>query len=94
MEITPDETDYLCAAASAYFAAPVVPADVVWSFSGVRPLIDDGASKAHEATRDYLLRSENDGAPRITVFGGTYPARIWSALARCGCFIRSMTSIS
>lgn len=70
VEITPEETDYLCAAASAYFAAPVEPADVVWSFSGVRPLIDDGASKAHEATRDYLLRSENDGAPRITVFGG------------------------
>jgi glycerol-3-phosphate dehydrogenase len=43
---TPEEIDYLCAAASDAFAKPVRPADVVWTYSGVRPLYDDGASDA------------------------------------------------
>jgi glycerol-3-phosphate dehydrogenase len=68
--ITPEETAYLCAAASAYFATPVRPAEVVWSYSGVRPLLDDGASKAQEATRDYVLRCEDGEAPLLTVLGG------------------------
>jgi glycerol-3-phosphate dehydrogenase len=69
---TEDEVAYLCAAASEYFAEPVRPADVVWSFSGVRPLFDDGASKAQEATRDYVLRLDGAaGEPVIlNVFGG------------------------
>jgi glycerol-3-phosphate dehydrogenase len=66
------EVGYLCAAASEYFAEPVRREDVVWSFSGVRPLYDDGASKAQEATRDYVLRVEGDGEapPLLNVFGG------------------------
>jgi glycerol-3-phosphate dehydrogenase len=40
---TEAERDYLCAFASRYFARPVTPADVVWTYSGVRPLYDDGA---------------------------------------------------
>ena len=47
----------ISAPASEYFAAPVEPADVVWTYSGVRPLYDDGASEAQEATRDYVLSS-------------------------------------
>ena len=70
VEITPDEAGYLCEAASAYFATPVRPASVVWSYSGVRPLLDDGASKAQEATRDYVLRSEDGAAPLVSVLGG------------------------
>jgi glycerol-3-phosphate dehydrogenase len=63
------EIAYLCDAASAYFAEPVRREEVVWAFSGVRPLFDDGASKAQEATRDYVLREA--GAPAmINVFGG------------------------
>ncbi|MGE0845565.1 MAG: glycerol-3-phosphate dehydrogenase [Flavobacteriaceae bacterium] len=70
--ITPDEIAYLCRSASEYFRRGIAPDDVVWSFSGVRPLFDDGASKAQEATRDYVLRSEGGGAdaPLINVFGG------------------------
>jgi glycerol-3-phosphate dehydrogenase len=70
--ITDEETKYLCAAASEYFAAPVKPEDIVWTYSGVRPLYDDGASKAQAATRDYVLRTDRpDGmAPLIDVFGG------------------------
>ena len=52
---TADEVAYLCAAASAAFARPVTPADVVWTYSGVRPLFDDGASEAKIASRDYVL---------------------------------------
>jgi glycerol-3-phosphate dehydrogenase len=67
-----EEIDYLCAAASEYFARAVTPADVVWTYSGVRPLYDDGASKTQEATRDYVLTLDapSDYAPLLSVFGG------------------------
>ncbi|MBZ9938862.1 glycerol-3-phosphate dehydrogenase [Mesorhizobium sp. BR1-1-16] len=69
--ISEGEIDYLCAAASEYFVEPVTPADIVWTYSGVRPLFDDGASKAQAATRDYVLKDEPvPGAPAINVFGG------------------------
>ncbi|MBX3570022.1 MAG: glycerol-3-phosphate dehydrogenase [Rhizobiaceae bacterium] len=72
VRITPQEIDYLCAAASEYFAEPIAASDVVWSYCGVRPLYDDGASKAQEATRDYVLKTEApDGRPAIiSAFGG------------------------
>jgi glycerol-3-phosphate dehydrogenase len=71
-KISPGEVDYLCAVASEYFKKPVSAEDIVWSYSGVRPLYADGASKAQEATRDYVLKSSKpgDGAPMINVIGG------------------------
>ncbi|WP_026783417.1 glycerol-3-phosphate dehydrogenase [Pleomorphomonas koreensis] len=89
VRITEAETAYLTAAASEYFDKPVTPADVVWSYSGVRPLYDDGASKAQEATRDYVLKLDgDDGAPKLlNVFGGkitTYRRLAESALERIG----------
>lgn len=69
--ITDGEIDYLCAAASEYFAKPVERDTIVWTYSGVRPLYDDGASEAQEATRDYVLKPDPaDGAPLINIFGG------------------------
>lgn len=67
-----EEIAYLCTAASEYLKKPVTPADVVWTYSGVRPLYDDGASKAQEATRDYVLELDAaEGKPAIlSVFGG------------------------
>lgn len=69
---TPEETDYLCAAVSEYFRDPVTPEDVVWTYSGVRPLYDDGAKSATAATRDYVLKVErpSGAAPLLNVFGG------------------------
>lgn len=68
---TEAERDYLCAFASEYFKRPVTPEDVVWSYSGVRPLYDDGASSATAATRDYTLKVDRTGgAPLLNVFGG------------------------
>ena len=71
-KITDAEIDYLCAAASEYFAEPVQRKDIVWTYSAVRPLYDDGASKAQEATRDYVLKSDApDGqAAIVNIFGG------------------------
>jgi glycerol-3-phosphate dehydrogenase len=69
--ISDAETAYLCQAASAYFTTPVTPDQVVWSYSGVRPLFDDGASKAQEATRDYVLKADpSPGPPLLNIFGG------------------------
>lgn len=67
-----DEIAYLCAAASEYFRKEIRREDVVWTYSGVRPLYDDGASKAQEATRDYVLTLDGaaGAAPLLSVFGG------------------------
>jgi glycerol-3-phosphate dehydrogenase len=72
VKITREEIDYLCGSASEYFSEAVRPEDVVWAYSGVRPLYDDGASKAQEATRDYVLKAEGEaGEPRLlNIFGG------------------------
>ena len=70
VQITPEEIDYICAAANAYFATPVTPADVVWSYAGIRPLIDDYAENASEVTRDYVLHLDQGSAPMLSVYGG------------------------
>lgn len=69
---TAEEIDYLCTAASEYFKQPVTRDGVVWTYSGVRPLYDDGASMAQEATRDYVLTLDapEREAPLLSVFGG------------------------
>lgn len=70
VRISGEEVNYLCALANRYFLKKVVPADVIWSYAGVRPLVDDGASHASAVTRDYRLVLENDGPPLLSVFGG------------------------
>jgi len=68
---TDEEADYLLNFASQYFAAPLTRDDIIWRFSGVRPLYDDGASSATAATRDYVLKlDETGGAPLLNIFGG------------------------
>jgi glycerol-3-phosphate dehydrogenase len=67
---TDAEQDYLCAFASEYFEKPVTRDDVVWTYSGVRPLYDDGAASASAATRDYVLSLDEAGPPVLSVFGG------------------------
>jgi glycerol-3-phosphate dehydrogenase len=69
--IDEDEIRYLCEQSSRYFERPIVPADVVWSYSGVRPLIDDESADAAAVTRDYLLELDTEGgAPLLNVWGG------------------------
>jgi len=66
------EIEYLCRAANRYLARAIAPADVVWSYSGVRPLYDDGAATASEVTRDYHLVVTDAGgrAPLLSIYGG------------------------
>jgi glycerol-3-phosphate dehydrogenase len=70
--ISPEETAYLCRAVSRYFAKPVKPDDVIWSYAGVRPLYDDGSVSASEVTRDYVLDLQVpvNEPPLLSVFGG------------------------
>ncbi len=91
-ECTPEERDYLLAFASNYFKTPVTQDDIVWTYSGVRPLYDDGASSATAATRDYVLRLDSDaGAPVLNIFGGkitTYRRLAESALEKIVPFLK------
>jgi glycerol-3-phosphate dehydrogenase len=72
VSISEEETDYLCTAASEYFIKAIDKSDVVRSFSGIRPLFDDGRSDAKAATRDYVIQldSENGRAPLLSLYGG------------------------
>jgi len=81
-----DEIDYLCKAAGDYFRKAVTRDQVKWSYSGVRPLFDDGATAAQAATRDYVLKidAEDAGPALLNVFGGkltTYRRLAESAIA-------------
>lgn len=69
---TDEERDYLLAAAGLYLDRDLTPDDVVWTYSGVRPLYDDGASSATAATRDYVLSVDapKGAAPLLSAFGG------------------------
>ncbi|MDH6168285.1 glycerol-3-phosphate dehydrogenase [Variovorax boronicumulans] len=68
--IAQEEIDYLCTQASRYFEKPIVPADVVWTYSGVRPLLDDASGDPSAVTRDYMLESNTTAAPLLSVWGG------------------------
>lgn len=93
---TSDQIAYLCAAASEYFAAPVEPKAVVWSYSGVRSLFDDGASAAQAATRDYVLDLDTGaGPPLLSIFGGkitTYRRLALHALEKLSSFLPAETA--
>ncbi len=84
---TEEEIAYLCEAVSKDFSKAVLPSHVVWSYSGVRPLYDDGASEAKAATRDYVFELDAGAgrAPLLSIFGGkitTYRRLAEEALER------------
>ncbi|SNS78292.1 glycerol-3-phosphate dehydrogenase [Antarctobacter heliothermus] len=85
-ECTPEEQDYLLNFANQYFKNQLSRGDIVWTYSGVRPLYDDGASSATAATRDYTLKVDtSSGAPLLNIFGGkitTYRRLAESALEK------------
>ncbi|MFN2125734.1 MAG: glycerol-3-phosphate dehydrogenase [Candidatus Promineifilaceae bacterium] len=68
--ISSAETQYLCDAISRYFSQTVTPADVVWSYAGVRPLWDDAGRSNSKVTRDYRLELVNQPGPLLNIFGG------------------------
>jgi len=66
------EVDYLCRAVNRYLAKDSNANDVVWSYTGVRPLFDDGEAKASDVSRDYALELDrhDDKPPVLSVYGG------------------------
>jgi glycerol-3-phosphate dehydrogenase len=94
-DVTAAEISYLCRAANRYFNRQVAPADVKWSYCGVRALYDDGETNPADITRDYRLHLEADGerTPLLSVFGGkitTYRRLAERALARLTPFFPRM----
>ena len=67
-----EEIAYLCDGANQYFEAAITPEDVVWTYSGVRPLLDDGSGRPEAATRGYALdlHLSDGGHPLLSIFGG------------------------
>jgi len=72
VKISQGEIDYLCDAASEYLERNITPADVTWTYSGVRPLYDDKSEDASAVTRDYVLDIETfaGDAPFLSIYGG------------------------
>ena len=68
--ISSEEITYLCAAVNRYFKRTVTSSDVLWSFSGVRPLYDDGSANPSEVTRDYKLLLSDTHPPLLSIYGG------------------------
>jgi glycerol-3-phosphate dehydrogenase len=94
--ITEGEIDYLCSAVNGYFEQPVGRDAIVHTYSGVRPLFDDGSREAQAATRDYVLKLDaaGDKAPLLNIFGGkitTYRRLAEAALQRLAPYFPAMT---
>jgi D-erythritol 1-phosphate dehydrogenase len=94
--ITADEIGYLCKIANAYLARELKPADVVWTYSGVRPLYDDGSADPSAVTRDYVLKLDKGDAgqaPLLSIFGGkitTFRRLAEAALSELSVFFPKM----
>ena len=93
-----EEISYLCDAANAYFERTIAPADVVWTYSGVRPLIDDGSGKPEAATRGYRFEldlNEAGEAPLLSIFGGkitTYRHLASDAVERLKSYVPALSA--
>jgi glycerol-3-phosphate dehydrogenase len=87
-EVSADEADYLSAAANLYFTRRTGPADIIWSYAGVRALHDDGSTAPKDVTREHHLELAAGGGGRLlSVFGGkitTARALAEQALAKLG----------
>ena len=94
------EIDYICQSAGAYFKQPITSADVIYSFAGVRPLVDDGSGKPETASRGYHFELDidtDDTAPILSVFGGkitTYRHLAESAVQKLAAFLPMLSGQS
>ena len=71
VKISDEEKKYICESANSYLKQEISSKDIIWSYSGVRPLYNDGASKAQLLTRDYVVSTEEDDSTlMINIFGG------------------------
>ena len=89
-EASVGEIDYLCATVNSYFRKTLTARDVVWSYAGVRPLVDDEAAEVSKVTRDYRLELSAGQPALLSVFGGkltTYRRLAEAVLERLHPFI-------
>lgn len=69
--ISDAEINYLCGAVNEYFEKQISPADIIWTYAGVRPLYDDKSDNASTVTRDYVFNlDDNNGPPMLSIYGG------------------------
>lgn len=92
VKISDDEITYLCNAVNAYLRKPISAADVKWTYSGVRPLVDDESANVSKVTRDYRLElsTSKDGLAVLSIFGGkitTYRKLAEAALEKLQPFV-------
>lgn len=90
-----DEEEYLCALANAYFRSRITREDIVWRYSGVRPLFDDHAGEVSKVTRDYRFILDADGPPALSIYGGkitTYRKLAEHALEKLRPHIRNLAA--
>jgi glycerol-3-phosphate dehydrogenase len=97
VSIEKQEIEYLCAAANAYFLCSIEAKDVRWTYSGVRPLVDDESTNVSKVTRDYRLElgTSKDGLAVLSIFGGkitTYRKLAEAALRRLQPFVGGSTN--
>jgi glycerol-3-phosphate dehydrogenase len=88
--VSDEELHYLLETVGRSFARPVSRGDVIWSYSGIRALVDDGSSDPSRVTRDYALELDSDGAPLLSVIGGkltTYRSLSEQALDKLASFL-------
>ncbi|WP_343847468.1 glycerol-3-phosphate dehydrogenase [Bowmanella denitrificans] len=95
VQISAAEVDYLLSVVNSYFKIKIAATDIVHSFSGVRPLLDDNQQQAGKVTRDYRfeLSGAKDQPPLLTVFGGkitTYRRLAQAAVNKLGEFLPAM----
>jgi glycerol-3-phosphate dehydrogenase len=96
---TAEEIAYLCQSAGAYFKQKLTPADVIHSYAGVRPLVDDGSGKPEAASRGYHfdIDAQDGAAPILSVFGGkitTYRHLAESAVRELAAYLPVLTGDS
>ncbi len=70
VEISKDEIEYLISIVNLYFKKGVHRSDIVHTYSGIRPLIDQSGKSASSVSRDYRLELETDPYPLLSVYGG------------------------
>jgi glycerol-3-phosphate dehydrogenase len=92
---SPAEVTYLCDVVNEYFRERVTPDELVWSFSGVRALYDDGSKRPEDVTRDYelVLDRKKGLAPLLTVYGGkitTHRKLAEAAMEKIGVFFKTL----
>ena len=70
ISISEAETDYLLSITNLYFKKATHRSDIVASYSGVRPLVEEEGKSSTRTSRDYRLDLSAEPQPLLSVYGG------------------------